>query len=88
MRHPVFLGMREDKTAKSVLREMPSKLPDIETKANKRLPLDKGGLQGGFPRTNNKEKPPPDPLLVQGGGKTAELSCRQKKAPSLSMEER
>jgi bifunctional non-homologous end joining protein LigD len=40
--------------------------------------LDKGGLQGGVPRTNNKEKPPPDPLLVQGGGKTAELKLPTK----------
>ena len=68
MRHPVFLGMRDDRPAKSVRRETPSELPDIDAKESKRPPLDKGGLQGGFPRTNNKEKPPPNPLLVQGGG--------------------
>ena len=68
MRHPVFLGMREDRPAKSVRREKANALPNSETKAANCPPLDKGGLQGGFPRTNNKEKPLSDPLLVQGGG--------------------
>jgi bifunctional non-homologous end joining protein LigD len=65
MRHPVFLRMLEDRAASSV-----RKAPEIQPEeiANNRPPLDKGGLQGGFPRTTNIEKPPPDPLLVQEGG--------------------
>jgi bifunctional non-homologous end joining protein LigD len=80
MRHPVFLGMRDDRPAKSVRRETPSELPDIDAKESKRPPLDKGGLQGGFPRATNKQKPPPNPLLVQGGGK-AELKLPTKEGP-------
>jgi bifunctional non-homologous end joining protein LigD len=70
MRHPVFLRMLEDRPAKSVQRESPDRLPTSERKTGKRPPLDKGGLQGGLPRTTNKENPPPHPLLVQGGRKS------------------
>lgn len=77
MRHPVFLGMREDRPANSVRWETTDKLPTSESNEDNRPPLDKGGLQGGFARTNNKEKPPPSPLLVQGGGK-AELKLPAK----------
>ena len=77
MRHPVFLGMRDDRPAKSVRRESTQGEPS-NVVASKRPPLDKVGLQGGVPRATNKEKPLPDSLLVQGGGKPAELKLPAK----------
>ena len=88
MRHPVFLGMREDRPAKSVRRERAEAFPDSESKEVRRPPLDKGGLQGGFPRANNKENLPLTPSLSKEGESRPSSSCLQKKAPSLSMEER
>jgi bifunctional non-homologous end joining protein LigD len=78
MRQPVFLGMREDRPAKSVRRETPDRLPDIDTKEDTHPPLDKGGLQGGVPPKTNNLKPPPDLLLVQGEGKSNELKLPEK----------
>jgi bifunctional non-homologous end joining protein LigD len=63
MRHPVFLRMREDTTAKSVRRES-TQLPNA---AAGNRPLDKGDDKGGSPRTNRKEMPSSSPHLVQGG---------------------
>jgi bifunctional non-homologous end joining protein LigD len=73
MRHPVFLGMREDRPAKSVRKETPSSLPNSDTDEEDGPPLDKRGLQGGASPKTTSHKPPAAPLLVQEAGESNEL---------------
>ena len=85
MRQPVFLGMREDRPAKSVRRETPDRLPDIDTKEDTHPPLDKGGLQGGVPRRPITQNLPLTPFLCKERENQTSSNCLKKMVSSQSM---
>ena len=61
MRHPVFLGMRDDRTAKSVHREDAEALPNRlrQTKQTNVPPWTREGSTGGFSPNTNKARTSP-----------------------------
>ncbi|MCI0423520.1 MAG: DNA ligase D [Acidobacteria bacterium] len=67
MRHPVFLGIRKDRSAASVRLETPQTLPgSTAVDENNGRPWDNVGLQRSG--QSKPRKPPANPLPVQGGG--------------------